>query len=435
MLVECADCLRYKTALKIMEILNPSQNVKFLLAITGFSSEFATGACREKPRATITTAPTREAFNFIFILRADGSPPLVATKKTTSGVRDDHIHPPYHPSHSPTIISVFTFHAAMTPRTSKLMLSSWLGYTASSLQIISAFYLLYTPEFDDGNFENSPHFTSLHKLSINTHILFIISDRESAGALRGVLRSQTESGARGRADLVRTTIAHSLRAKPPLDWWVQARARVSAGDKLYHEPDGAPEAKDGASEGGDSGGGEGADGGAGEDTDEAPVISLVEIAARGRERVNGERNMVDERIEMVKLAVEMLVEMDGHVILNTQGVLDSAVAPAKGIRTGCPDAPSDGYVSHGALSSYEWLSETMVGDAAVRDRGKRLCRMIVGSDLLSLPLTIYIRMDHADYPDVLGDYLGVYALPASFALPWIERLKRRLSFLEGFRIG
>ena len=25
----------------------------------------------------------------------------------------------------------------------------------------------------------------------------------------------------------------------------------------------------------------------------------------------------------------------------------------------------------GALSSYEWLSETMVGDAAVRDRGKR----------------------------------------------------------------
>ena len=28
-----------------------------------------------------------------FAYRADGSPPLVATKKTTSGVRDDHIHP------------------------------------------------------------------------------------------------------------------------------------------------------------------------------------------------------------------------------------------------------------------------------------------------------------------------------------------------------
>ena len=35
------------------------------------------------------------------------------------------------------------------------------------------------------------------------------------------------------------------------------------------------------------------------------------------------------------------------MILNTQGVFDSAVVPAKGIRTGCPDAPSDGFVSHG----------------------------------------------------------------------------------------
>ena len=28
-------------------------------------------------------------------------------------------------------------------------------------------------------------------------------------------------------------------------------------------------------------------------------------------------------------------------------VLDSVVIPAKGIRTGCSDAPSDGFVSHG----------------------------------------------------------------------------------------
>ena len=41
------------------------------------------------------------------------------------------------------------------------------------------------------------------------------------------------------------------------------------------------------------------------------------------------------------------------MILNTQGVLDSAVAPAKGIRTGCPDAPSDGYVSHGEREIYK----------------------------------------------------------------------------------
>ncbi|RVW81463.1 hypothetical protein CK203_035187 [Vitis vinifera] len=32
---------------------------------------------------------------------------------------------------------------------------------------------------------------------------------------------------------------------------------------------------------------------------------------------------------------------------STTKVLDSVVIPAKGIRTGCPDAPSDGFVSHG----------------------------------------------------------------------------------------
>ena len=41
------------------------------------------------------------------------------------------------------------------------------------------------------------------------------------------------------------------------------------------------------------------------------------------------------------------------MILNTQGVLDSAVVPAKGIRTGCPDAPSDGLVSHGERKIYK----------------------------------------------------------------------------------
>ena len=45
--------------------------------------------------------------------------------------------------------------------------------------------------------------------------------------------------------------------------------------------------------------------------------------------------------------------MDGYVILNTQGVLDSTVVPAKGIRTGCPDAPSDGFVSHGEKEIYK----------------------------------------------------------------------------------
>ncbi|RVW27959.1 hypothetical protein CK203_094108 [Vitis vinifera] len=36
------------------------------------------------------------------------------------------------------------------------------------------------------------------------------------------------------------------------------------------------------------------------------------------------------------------------------------------------------------ITTYGGLSETVVGDAAVRDRGKRSCGMIVGSDLLSL---------------------------------------------------
>ena len=41
------------------------------------------------------------------------------------------------------------------------------------------------------------------------------------------------------------------------------------------------------------------------------------------------------------------------MILNTQGVLDSAVAPTKGIWTGCPNAPSDGFVSHGEREIYK----------------------------------------------------------------------------------
>ncbi|KAL6328761.1 hypothetical protein AAG906_003778 [Vitis piasezkii] len=59
-------------------------------------------------------------------------------------------------------------------------------------------------------------------------------------------------------------------------------------------------------------------------------------------------------------------------------VLDSVVIPAKGIRTGCPDAPSDGFVSHARSSSpYGRLSETVVGDAAVRDRGKEIRMMAI----------------------------------------------------------
>ena len=40
-------------------------------------------------------------------------------------------------------------------------------------------------------------------------------------------------------------------------------------------------------------------------------------------------------------------QMDGHAIYQPTKVLDSVVVPAKDIRTGCSDAPSDGFVSHG----------------------------------------------------------------------------------------
>ena len=41
------------------------------------------------------------------------------------------------------------------------------------------------------------------------------------------------------------------------------------------------------------------------------------------------------------------------MILNTQGVLDSVITPAKGIQIGCLDAPSDGFVSHGEREIYK----------------------------------------------------------------------------------
>ncbi|RVW73051.1 hypothetical protein CK203_061069 [Vitis vinifera] len=68
---------------------------------------------------------------------------------------------------------------------------------------------------------------------------------------------------------------------------------------------------------------------------------------------------------------------DGHTISTTK-VLDSVVIPAKDIRTGCPDAPSDGFVSHAWSSPpYGRLSETVVGDAAVRDRGREIRVMTI----------------------------------------------------------
>ncbi|RVW58334.1 hypothetical protein CK203_105066 [Vitis vinifera] len=76
------------------------------------------------------------------------------------------------------------------------------------------------------------------------------------------------------------------------------------------------------------------------------------------------------------------------------------VIPAKGIRTGCPDAPSNGFVSHAAGSSppYGRLSETVV-----MGRGPWLAVVIACKTRFTLvnDCDNHIRIAHVGYPDVL----------------------------------
>ncbi|KAL6325815.1 hypothetical protein AAG906_026644 [Vitis piasezkii] len=80
-------------------------------------------------------------------------------------------------------------------------------------------------------------------------------------------------------------------------------------------------------------------------------------------------------------------------------VLDSAVAPAKGIRTGCPDAPSDGFVSHGMRRLPMDRSPFLL---RVTRCGSWLFVVIACKTRFTLidDPGDYIRMEHADYPDV-----------------------------------
>ncbi|RVW17607.1 hypothetical protein CK203_096716 [Vitis vinifera] len=110
--------------------------------------------------------------------------------------------------------------------------------------------------------------------------------------------------------------------------------------------------------------------------------------------------------------------MDGHVILNTQGVLDSVVAPAKGIRTGCPDAPSDGFVSHGVSRSIIILR------MAVRDHGDGMWAMAACCDCVRYPFFFFGA--------VFGTYLFATAVP--LILLWLcgkKWLQKRLFHLPG----
>ena len=84
------------------------------------------------------------------------------------------------------------------------------------------------------------------------------------------------------------------------------------------------------------------------------------------------------------------------MILNTQGVLDSAVVPAKGIRTGCPDAPSDGFVSHGEREIYKSVGlllgiKRLPGDPLLL-RVKTYIYIASGVLLLSLMMRRYFML-------------------------------------------
>ncbi|RVW59289.1 hypothetical protein CK203_101700 [Vitis vinifera] len=149
--------------------------------------------------------------------------------------------------------------------------------------------------------------------------------------------------------------------------------------------------------------------------------------------------------------------MDGHVILNTQGVLDSVVAPAKGIRTGCPDAPSDGFVSHGEREIYKSVGlllgikrlpgiPFLLRAKAYIYSFRGTVPLINGEEIFSVVMmTIGVSRSISSYEwlsetmvmgcgpwllVVIAYYPDVYALPASFALPWIGEAET--SFCFGF---
>ncbi|RVX10060.1 hypothetical protein CK203_013125 [Vitis vinifera] len=150
--------------------------------------------------------------------------------------------------------------------------------------------------------------------------------------------------------------------------------------------------------------------------------------------------------------------MDGHVILNTQGVLDSAVAPAKGIRTGCPDAPSDGFVSHGEREIYKSVGlllgiKRLPGDPFLLRakayiysfrgtvpliNGEEIFYVVMMTIGVSRSIITLRTLSETMVGDGCGPWLlvviayypDVYALPASFALPWIGEAET--SFWFGF---
>ncbi|RVW26956.1 hypothetical protein CK203_098776 [Vitis vinifera] len=89
-------------------------------------------------------------------------------------------------------------------------------------------------------------------------------------------------------------------------------------------------------------------------------------------------------------------------------------ARVPGVRTGCPDAPSDGFVSHGPSSPYRRLIEIVVGDAAVRDRGGGTWAMAGCCDNVQDLLTSVndlgkrIRMAYVSRPDAFVEVVRIF---------------------------
>ncbi|RVW37977.1 Myricetin O-methyltransferase [Vitis vinifera] len=142
---------------------------------------------------------------------------------------------------------------------------------------------------------------------------------------------------------------------------------------------------------------------------------------------------------LMNYAISNSLQSGKRAIMLSDFGLFYVVIPAKDIRTGCPDAPSDGFVSHGVSRSIITLR------AAVRNHGRGPWLFVVIACKTRFTLiddpNDYIRMAHADYPDVLwsGCIMKVVRMSILCQRRLLffgeEKLKHHSPFLEAVRIG
>ncbi|RVX02651.1 hypothetical protein CK203_016545 [Vitis vinifera] len=141
-------------------------------------------------------------------------------------------------------------------------------------------------------------------------------------------------------------------------------------------------------------------------------------------------------------------QMDGHVI-STIKVLDPVVIPARRHPDRESGHTSDGFVSHGQREIYKPVDlllgvsrSIIILRTAVRNHGDGMWAMPVCCDSGKTRFTLidhpddYIRMTHADYPDVLWSGCIMKVVRISMLCSVVcsslnqEKLKRLLPFLE-----